>query len=219
MSSDARTSSSKSRRPSGMMSTSMPCRIVMRRQVLAQPRDVVTLARQRVERHRSRRGRARRVVGDGDVFVAERGGGAAPSPTGCRGRRCRWCACADRRGCPSRVDQPRQRPRCGGFDFAGRRAAAPARSTPGRPASRPLLRARRPRRAVLRADRRDVRGRAGRQVQRRSVLVARHDADVDFGLLIAEQHPPAGLVDGALDHRECRKSAAAWPADPARCRR
>ena len=53
---------------------------------------------------------------------------------------------------------------------------------------------------MLRADGRDVCGRSRGQVKRRSVLVARHDADVDLGLLIAEQHPAAGLMDRALDH-------------------
>ena len=56
-------------------------------------------------------------------------------------------------------------------------------------------------RAVPRPNRRDVRRRARREVQGRTVLVARDDADVDFRLLIADQHSPARPVDGALNHR------------------
>ncbi len=69
------------------------------RKALAQLVDLVALVRDVVARQRPRGGSARRVIGDGHVLVAERVAALDHRLERRRGRRCRSCACAGRRGC------------------------------------------------------------------------------------------------------------------------
>ena len=102
----------------------------------------------------------------------------------------------------SRADEDRKPPRRRRFHFAGVVPELGDDEVQPRVGVDVLFARAQPCARMARPHRRHVGRRAGGDVQRGSVFVARGDADVDFRLLIAQQYPAAGLEEGALDHRD-----------------
>ena len=147
MSKRSRIRSGKSRRPSGRMSTSQPWRMVIcgyssRRAAISS----ACLFTPSTVRLRDRR-RARRMVRDRHVLVAERAAAPAPSRRSNRVRRSTASACADRRECRGATPAP-----------AARRGSRPTTSSVAVPDFR-----RDERQSERRVDRR-LRSRTGRRM-------------------------------------------------------